>query len=137
MLVVSQMAQTHVFAQRPEAAHRHPSECTWTQIPEGFPPQNTTETASTGVGLSTGPTVTNLCQETYQLLCYNVIVTEGLDQGQEANLTASWGRRQKTHCYYFTCKLPLLWHINHSSQAINLPAKALKGGRCRQPLTCS
>lgn len=36
-----------------------------------------------------GSGISRLCQETYQLLCHDVVVTEGLEQGHEANLTAS------------------------------------------------
>lgn len=42
-----------------------------------------------------GSGISRPCQETYQLLCHDVVVTEGLEQGHEANLTASWGGRQK------------------------------------------
>lgn len=48
-----------------------------------------------------GSGISRLCQETYQLLCHDVVVTEGLEQGHEANLTASWGGEDKKARYYF------------------------------------
>lgn len=74
----------------------------------------------------TGPGITHPCQETYQLLCHDVVVTEGLEQGHEANLTASWGRRQKARYYLGFCKLPLSRHTNHSSTGCRSVCQSLE-----------